>query len=218
MGDILRSKFEYRGLSIEHLSHAAFKITDGKIAVYIDPFEVKEKRGDADIIICTHDHYDHCSLEDIEKLAKTGTVIVAAVNCRSKLVGIPFEKRFIAPGEKVEVLGVLIEAVPAYNIGKRFHPKNYQGIGVILTIGGVSIYHAGDTDFIPEMEKLENIDIALLPVSGTYVMDWKEAVKAAEAIKPKVAIPMHYGSIVGSLKDAEYFKEQVSKICEVVII
>jgi len=214
----LSSKFEYKGITLEHISHAAFKITNGKVVLYIDPFEVPGKPSDADVIICTHDHYDHCSLEDIEKVAKEDTVIVASINCRSKLAGIHLEKKFLSPGESVEVRGVLVEAIPAYNIGKSFHPKRYQGIGVVLTVGGVKVYHAGDTDFIPEMKKLENIDVALLPVSGTYVMDWREAVKAAEAIKPKIAIPMHYGSIVGSLKDAENFEKQASKICNVIII
>jgi len=214
----LGSRFEYGGIFLERISHAAFKITDGKVVVYIDPFEVQGKPSDADVVICTHDHYDHCSLKDIEKVAKEDTVIVASVNCRSKLVGIRLEKKFLSPGESAKVRGVLIEAIPAYNVGKPFHPKNYQGIGVILTINGVKIYHAGDTDFIPEMKKLKNIDIALLPVSGTYVMDWKEAVKAAEAIKPKVAIPMHYGSIAGSLKDAENFKKHASKFCNATII
>ena len=121
------------------------------------------------------------------------------------------------PGDRLTVKGVDIEAVPAYNVNKEFHPKNAEMLGFIVTIDGVRLYHAGDTDFIPEMNGLK-VDIALLPVSGTYVMTADEAVQAAQAIELKVAIPMHYGAIVGEKSDAENFRGQLAGKIEVVIL
>lgn len=197
-------------MSITRLGHAAFRITDGKVVVYIDPFQVPSSPRDADIVVCTHDHYDHCSPDDIRKVAKQTTVVVASVNCAAKVKGLGYEYKLLNPGDRVAVKGVEIEAVPAYNVGKRFHPKDYKGIGVLVRLGDVVVYHAGDTDFIPEMASLKGkVSVALLPVSGTYVMDADEAVKAAETISPELAIPMHYGAIVGSESDARRFAEKL---------
>ena len=210
--------FEYKGLKIYYLGHAGFKITDGKI-IYIDPFKLKNNLDKADIIITTHDHYDHFSENDIKKIIKPSTILVAAVNCSSqaKKLGLK-DIRLLNPGESTSIDNIVVKAVPAYNIGKRFHPKNYKGIGVIISIDDVRIYHAGDTDFIPEMKEFQNIDIALLPVSGTYVMTAEEAVEAVKAIKPKIAIPMHYGVIVGSMNDAKRFEENASKYAKVIVL
>ncbi len=211
--------YNYKNVDIERISHAAFKLSNGGIVVYIDPYNIPEATKDGDVVICTHDHFDHCSPTDIKKVAKPDATIVAPGNCRGKIKDLGLEFIQLDPGEEKEVKGVSIRAIPAYNIGKRFHPKAYGGIGVIVKIAGVSVYHAGDTDFIPEMKELEGkVDVALLPVSGVYVMDVDEAVKAAEAIKPKVVIPMHYGAIVGSDRDAEAFREKVSGKYGVVII
>ncbi|HDJ89130.1 MAG TPA: MBL fold metallo-hydrolase [Thermoprotei archaeon] len=210
--------FEYNGVKIYHLSHAGFKIKNEKI-IYIDPFRLKGDLEKADIIIATHDHFDHFSEKDIKEIIKSNTILIASENCREKAEKIGLEDvRLLKPGEKTSVDEIEIEAVPAYNIGKRFHPKSYNGIGVIINIKGVRIYHAGDTDLIPEMRTFKNIDIALLPVSGTYVMTAKEAVEAVKIIKPKVAIPMHYGVIVGSIEDARYFEREASKYSKVVVI
>jgi L-ascorbate metabolism protein UlaG (beta-lactamase superfamily) len=182
--------------------HAAMKFSGEKI-VYIDPFEMEQGPYDpADIILITHDHYDHCSLGDITKLSKENTVIIAPQNCKSKLKG---HVKIIAAGESILEQGVQIEAVPAYNIGKTFHQKSAGGLGYIVTLNGKRIYQAGDTDFIPEMKQIK-ADVVILPVGGTYTMTAEEAAKAANAIQPEVAIPMHYGSIVGSVTDAETFK------------
>lgn len=213
MGD-----YEYRGVVITYINHDCFRIRGSDAVVYIDPFKLEESPGDGDVVVCTHDHYDHCSPVDVEKVAKPDATIVAAKNCRDKVRGLGREVILLSPGESAEVKGIKIWAFPAYNIGKPYHPKNYGGIGVVVEVDGVRIYHAGDTDYIPEMLKLENIDIALLPVSGKYVMDVEQAVKAAKAIKPKVAIPMHYGAIVGSRSDANRFKELLGEECEVVIL
>ncbi len=187
---------------ISWLGHDAFKIAATKI-IYLDPFELAGDLEPADIICISHDHYDHCSPEDVAKIRGENTVIVAAENCRGKLEG---DVRLVKAGDTLNLGEVSIEVVPAYNVNKKFHPREAGGVGYLLTVGDTRIYHAGDSDPIPEMEGLE-VDIALLPVSGVYVATAEEAVKAAEMLKPKVVIPMHYGSIVGSRADAERFKE-----------
>jgi len=190
---------------IHWLGHDSFRL-EGEVTVYIDPWKLPPNSPKADIILITHDHYDHCSPEDVVKIQKADTVIVTIPAAARKLKG---EVKTIKPGDKITVKGIEIEAVPAYNTNKPFHPKEAGHVGFIVTLGGKRIYHAGDTDFIPEMKGLK-VDIALLPVSGTYVMTAEEAAKAADTIKPEVAIPMHYGEIVGSEKDAEHFKELTS--------
>jgi L-ascorbate metabolism protein UlaG (beta-lactamase superfamily) len=183
--------------------HATMKFSGEKI-IYIDPFEMGQGPYEpADIILITHDHYDHCSLGDITKLSKESTVIIAPQNCKNKLKD---HVKIIAAGESILEQGVQIEAVPAYNIGKTFHQKSAGGLGYIVTLNGKRIYQAGDTDFIPEMKQIK-ADVVILPVGGTYTMTAEEAAKAANTIQPEVAIPMHYGSIVGSVTDAETFQQ-----------
>lgn len=184
---------------IHWLGHDAFRI-DGPTTIYIDPYQLKGSQKPAGLVLITHDHYDHCSTEDLNKIRREDTIVVTVQAAASKLKG---DIRIVQPGDSLVAAGIPIEAVPAYNIGKKFHPKQAGYVGFILTIDGQRIYHAGDTDLIPEMETLE-ADVALLPVSGTYVMTAEEAVRAADLIEPKLIIPMHYGSIVGSDADATY--------------
>ncbi|MBI2559062.1 MBL fold metallo-hydrolase [Candidatus Woesearchaeota archaeon] len=191
--------------NIKWLGHAGFKIK-GEKTIYIDPFKIKETEP-ADIIIITHEHFDHLSPEDINKVQAGKTIVVTTPDCLIKVSG---NIKAINPGTVLNVDGIQIEAVPAYNTNKQFHPRANGWVGVIVTVNGKRIYHAGDTDNIPEMAYLKNIDIALLPVSGTYVMTAEEAADAANKIMPKVAVPMHYGSIVGTKADAEKFK----KLCK----
>ncbi|MEM1994220.1 MAG: MBL fold metallo-hydrolase [Nitrososphaerales archaeon] len=205
--------FEYSGVKISWLGHDGFKIKND-VTIYIDPFQISGGEK-ADIVLVTHEHFDHLSPEDIKKVSTPDTTIVAPKIAESGLKGIKCKQvLIIKPGEVKEVKGVSIQAVPAYNInkfrapGQVFHPKEDGRVGYVVKVKGVSIYHAGDTDAIPEVKKL-NVDIALLPVSGTYVMTADEAIELANTMKPKLAIPMHYAAIVGSEADAQRFKKGV---------
>lgn len=197
---------------IEWLGHDAFRIETDNV-IYVDPYQITGGPP-ADLILITHDHFDHCSPEDIEKIQTPETVIVTEKDSAQKLSG---DIRILNPGESVTVKGIAIEAVPSYNTDKQFHPKTNHWLGFIINIDGVRIYHAGDTDYIPEMADL-NVDIALLPVSGTYVMTADEAVKAALAIEPALAIPMHYGTVAGSEEDAFRFKKALEGKIDVQVL
>jgi L-ascorbate metabolism protein UlaG (beta-lactamase superfamily) len=198
--------------NIYWLGHDTFKIVGEKV-IYTDPFKIK-KNDTADIILITHEHFDHCSPEDIKVIQGQKTVIVTTSDCAQKLSG---NIKIVKPGDKINVEGVEIEAVPAYNTNKQFHTKDKGWVGYIFTVEGQRIYIAGDTDHIPEMRNFK-VDIAILPVSGTYVMTAQEAIKAALDIKPKIAIPMHYGSIVGSKNDARKFADGLKGKIEVAIL
>ena len=190
--------------NVKWLGHASIKIAGSRV-IYIDPWNIGESEK-ADIILITHDHYDHCSIKDINRLLKENTVMVATADCAPKLSG---KIKAVNPGDSVEVGGVKIEAVPAYNLDKNFHQKLRNWVGYIVDLDGVKYYHAGDSDFIPEMKKVK-ADVAFLPVGGTYTMDVDGAYEAVKAINPRVAVPVHYGAIVGSDKDAEEFRQ----LCE----
>lgn len=199
--------------NIHWLGHDTFKITGDKI-IYTDPFKIK-KKDSADVILITHEHYDHCSPEDVKKVQGPDTVIVATHDCAGKLSG---NIKVVKPGDTINIGDIKIEAVPAYNTNKKFHPKDKGWVGYVFIVSGKKIYIAGDTDYIPEMKMLKGVDIALLPVSGTYVMTAEEAVQAAFDIKPGIAVPMHYGSIVGDKKDAERFAAALKGKVEVVVL
>ncbi len=201
--------------NIHWLGHDTFRIENDK-TIYTDPYELQGELPKADLILITHDHFDHYSPDDVAKIAKDDTVIVTIAAVAQKLKG---DVRVVKPGDSITVLGIPIEAVSAYNVSKfrspgvPFHPKESGHVGFILTVGGLRIYHAGDTDVIPEMDDIE-ADIALLPVGGTYTMTADEAAQAANRIRPKVAIPMHHSAIVGSIKDAERFRD----LCEMEVV
>ncbi len=185
------------------LGHGSFRLNGDKI-VYIDPWKLNATAEKADVILVTHNHHDHYSPDDIGRISKPDTIVVMPQVAADKFAG---KATVVKAGDKINVAGVAVEVVPAYNTNKPNHPKSAGHVGYIITINGKRIYHAGDTDLIPEMATLK-ADIALLPVSGKYVMNAVEAAEAAKAIKPEIAIPMHWGdpSVVGTLADADEFK------------
>lgn len=202
----------YRGIQVHWLGHDSFVLKGDKIVV-IDPFKAKGNYK-ADVLLISHEHFDHLSEDDIRRFTDPSTAIVAPKICEGQLKGFSNPKTFVTPGSKIEVRGVTIETIPAYNLnkfmepGKVFHPKAEGRVGYIVTMGGVRFYHAGDSDATPEMKSVD-VDVAFLPVSGTYVMTAEEAADVAKSMKAKIIVPMHYGSIVGAKADAERFKKLV---------
>ena len=212
----------YRSINLRWTGQSGFFIQTGdKKNIYIDPFKLAGDQWDwakADYILITHSHYDHCSIEDIQKIAKDGTIIICTADSSSKMRHIDkrIDIKLAELGEKLEFneKGITIWPVPAYNLNKTAHTLDENWVGYLLECDGVLIYHAGDTDLIPEMKKLStaNIDIALLPIGGTYTMNPGEAAKAAGIIRPKLVIPMHYGTVsgVGDKSDANMFAKYCS--------
>jgi L-ascorbate metabolism protein UlaG (beta-lactamase superfamily) len=187
--------------NIKWLGHASFRIDGQSATIYVDPWKLKTTKP-ADIICITHSHFDHLSEDDINLIKTDTTTIIGPPDCKASF-GEAFKT--IAPGQSVAVGNIKIEAVPAYNLDKDFHPKKNNWVGYIITVDGVRVYHAGDSDAIPEMVNI-NTDVALLPVGGTYTMTVDQAVGAVNKMKPKVAIPMHCGDIVGSFTDRNAFQ------------
>jgi L-ascorbate metabolism protein UlaG (beta-lactamase superfamily) len=205
------------GVRLEWLGHSGFRITAGKATIYVDPYRVDPAVAadapPADLILVTHGHYDHFSPQDVERLSGERTWLIAPAAVAERAGG---QVHAIAPGEAIEpdsVRGVDIRAVAAYNTSKHdddgnlFHPRAAGFVGYELNLQGRRVYHAGDTDVIPEMDDVAGADVALLPVSGTYVMTAGEAGEAARRIQPRMAVPMHWGEHIGTREDAEAFAE-----------
>ena len=194
--------------SVEWLGHAGFRIRAGRKVVYIDPYRVADG-PEADLILITHGHYDHFSQQDIELLSNDRTLVVAPPAVAERVGG---RVTSIAPGEGIDD-PIDVRAVAAYNTSKRdpdgnlFHPREAGGVGYVLNVRGEHLYHSGDTDVIPEMDQVVGVDVALLPVSGVYVMTAAEAAEAARRIGPRMAVPMHWGGDIGTRADAEAFAE-----------
>ena len=203
---------KYNNIELKWLGHSSFMIKFENKIIYIDPYKIigEEYEIDkADYIFITHSHYDHCSIEDIKKLYQENTVIVCTPDCQSKMRHVSERANVVtvSPSDKFqfEKGKILIWTIPAYSTDKPVHTREEDWVGYILNFDGTQIYHAGDTDFIPEMKRMSGLDIALLPIGGTYTMNGGEAATAAKFISPKIAIPMHYGSISGSGDDAKQF-------------
>lgn len=197
--------------AVEWLGHSGFRVRSERTVVYIDPYRAPEG-PEADVILVTHGHYDHFSPQDIERLSGDETVLVGPPAVAERAAGRVVS---VGPGDVVEAApGIEVTAVAAYNTSKRdadgnvFHPREAGWVGYELRVRGERLYHAGDTDVIPEMDDVAGVDVALLPVSGTYVMTAAEAVEAARRIQPRVAVPMHWGEHIGSLEDARLFEER----------
>ena len=210
-----------KGLEIERIGHDTFKIKGKNVVVYTDPYLIK-KGEPAGLILISHEHKDHCDTAAVEALSNEKTDIVAS-GLAVKLLG---KGKALAPGQHITAKGVEIKGFPAYNVkrfrspGVPFHPPESKMLSFVFTVDGIKIYFAGDTDFIPPMNELakEKIDIALLPISDVYVMNEEEALEAVKAIKPKIVIPMHYGSLPQVKGNPEKFKQLVGSNAEVVIV
>lgn len=206
--------------NVEVLCHSSIKMKNKNIIIYIDPFKIDNYYNDADFIFITHDHYDHYSEEDINKVVNNDTIIVVPDGLITKLMQIGINKDkiiVVEPNKKYSVKGINFETVPAYNINKKFHPKENGWVGYLINLNNNVYYIAGDTDFTEENRKVK-CDVALVPVGGTYTMDYKEAATLINEIKPQIAVPIHYGSIVGTKQDAINFTQLLNKSIKGIIL
>ena len=189
--------------NIEVLYHSSIRISNNKV-IYIDPFKIDKNYNDADIVFITHDHYDHYSDEDIDKVINENTTIIIPEKLLTKLLRKGINKNAIItvePNEKYMIQGIKFETIPSYNTNKTFHPKENGWVGYIITLDDIRYYIAGDTDITEENRKVK-CDVAFVPVGGTYTMGFKEAAQLINEIQPKIAVPIHYGSVVGTKQDA----------------
>jgi len=195
--------------------HSSIRLDEGKI-IYSDPYNIRNATHDADIILITHSHFDHYSPEDISKVMKSDTVIVCPISMTEpKELGLTVKQ--VTPGDSFEVLGIKFEAVPAYNIGKPFHPKSNGWLGYIINSpNNGRIYVAGDTDITPENKQVK-CDIALVPAGGTFTTDALQAAELINTIRPKYAIPVHYGTVAGNPEDGDIFRKSVVSDVKVII-
>jgi L-ascorbate metabolism protein UlaG (beta-lactamase superfamily) len=190
---------------------SALRWAAGGPAVYIDPWGVRPDDTPADLILITHAHFDHFQPEEIAKITKEDTKLVAPRDVAAELSG---DVTAVAPGESHEVAGIRFTTVPAYNVAEerlQNHPKAKGWVGYVLELGPHRYYHAGDTDHVPELESIAT-DVAFLPIGGTFTMDVKEAAGLARAMGPGLAVPMHFGFVVGAPEDAERFREAAAPV------
>jgi len=202
------SSFNYFGVKVTWLCQSGFLLQFKEKNIYIDPFKAPQDAPTADLIIITHEHYDHCDPTTIGRIVGPETRIVASYSCLQKLSMFSQLTSFVHPGDYPSAKGFYLKTLAAYNPAKQFHPKG-KGMGVVIPINNRNFYHAGDTDFVPEMGWLKDIDVAMLPIGGTYTMDMEQAAKAANTIKPKVVIPMHYNKDDDTKADPEQLRARL---------
>lgn len=205
--------------NIEVLCHSSIKINKG-IIIYFDPFKIEKNYNDADIIFITHDHYDHYSEEDIDKVIKNNTIIVSPVDLLEKLLNKGLKKENIIsvkPYEDYNIKNLKFSTIPAYNTNKQFHPRKNNWVGYLIELEGITYYIAGDTDITEDNKKIK-CDVAFVPIGGTFTMNYQEASELINTIKPKIVIPTHYGSIVGTKEDAINFSKLINPEIECKIL
>lgn len=198
--------------NIEVLCHSSIKINK-ELIIYFDPYKIDNEYHDADIIFITHSHYDHFSEEDIKKVRKDSTIIIAPKDSLEKIIFLNFKEEniiLVMPNESYQAKNIIFNTIPAYNINKNFHPKSNNWVGYLIKIDGLTYYIAGDTDITEENKRIK-CDVAFVPVGCTFTMDYKEAAELINEIKPKIAIPTHYGLIVGNVKDGYKFAKLLNK-------
>lgn len=201
--------------NIEVLYHSSIKINKENV-IYIDPFKIDKNYNDADMIFITHSHFDHYSEEDINKVKKGSTIIIAPKELLESIIANGFDNNnilVVEPNKEYEVKNIKFETIPAYNVNKHFHPKENDWLGYVIEINGVRYYIAGDTDITEENKKVK-CDVAFVPVGGTYTMTCIEAAQLVNIIKPQIAVPIHYGSIVGTNHDAIEFSNLLNSEIE----
>lgn len=206
--------------NVQVICHSSILIKKQK-TIYIDPFKIKLNTNDADIIFITHNHYDHYSEEDIKKVKNRDSIIVVPTDLEENAINIGFEREniiLVEPNKKYNIAQIKSKTIASYNIGKKFHPKENNWVGYVIEIDGISYYIPGDTDITPENRKIK-CDVAFVPVGGTYTMNSEEAAELVNEIKPKIAVPIHYGEVVGRKEDAIDFVKRVNKDikCEILI-
>lgn len=200
------------GIRLQWLGHASFRISHDDTVIYIDPWKIKGEPAEADVVLISHGHYDHYSSQDITRVSNANTRLVASSDViKKENVG-----QVLSPGKILEMEGFNVSGIASYNPEKQFHPKSNNWLGFVIEIESKRIYYAGDTDLTDEIKTLTNIDTALLPVGGTYTMNAEQAAQAAEFIRPRLAIPYHWGDIVGDNKDAGKFAKLAH--CEVKVL
>lgn len=202
-------------MTIEVFTQSAIKL-NGQKKIYFDPFQITQKLNDADYIFITHDHYDHYDRESIQNIIKDDTIIIAPQILEEEVKSLSKKVVIVFPNKSYEVEGLKFSTVRAYNINKKFHSKDADYVGYILSFEGLTYYIMGDTDALEENKNVQ-VDVCFIPIGGHFTMDYLEASKYINEIKPRKVIPIHYGSIIGDLDLGEKFKKLIDKDIEVEI-
>lgn len=216
----------YKDSTIIALGHAGFvvRFEETGLSFAFDPYDIRDGLDPVDYVFVSHKHFDHCDPNSIRKLLKPTGKVVAADCCESELADFGPQLELVKDKDKHELKGLTYWTIPAYNTNKYrtptevFHTKELGGVGFVIEVGKTRFYHAGDTDFIPEMERVKKIDVAFLPISGTYVMTLEEAMQAAELIDADVTIPMHFGKLLGSSAEAVRFQNLLHDKLKVMVL